>query len=88
MLETFIIDGDRTEVIIQYRSFKAELLEVTTFSDKWRNYIHSGLQFLKIEGKSTDGHEVNGTFQILERKDGILHLRKMVKDWDLRFKAK
>lgn len=88
MLETFIIDGNRTEVVILRRISKAELLEVTSFSDKIRNYIHSGFQFLKLEGKSTDGCEINGIFQIVDRKDGLLNLRKLTNDYDLRFRVK
>jgi hypothetical protein len=88
MLETFIIDGKKTEINVLRRMSKAELLEVTAYSDRVRNYIHSGFHFIKIEGRSTDGYEIDETFLVLGKKDGLLSIKKLTNDNDLKFRVK
>lgn len=88
MLETFIIDGKKTEVNVLRRISNAELLEVTSYSDRVRNYIHSGFHFMKLEGRSIDGNEINDTFLILGKIDGLLSIKKLTSEYDLRFRVK
>jgi hypothetical protein len=77
MLETFIIDGNRVEIEVSSKIFSSKLLEVTSFTDSWRNYIHSGHRFLKIEGKLISKSEINETFLIIDAKAEVLVLKSL-----------
>jgi hypothetical protein len=75
MLEKFIIDGNYVEIEVLRKVIKSELLDVTSFSDTWINYIHSGLQFLQIQRKHIDENEIFETFQIIGENEGVLILK-------------
>jgi hypothetical protein len=77
MLETFVIDGIRVEIEVSCKNFSAELLEVTSFTDSWRTYIHSGYRFLRIQGKPIGENEINKTFQIIAKKEEVLILKSL-----------
>jgi len=88
MLETYIIDGVTTEVIILKKSINAEVVEVTTFTDRARNYIHSGYNFLKLQGKTTNGEEINSLFVVVGKKEDILEVEALANDQDLKFRVR
>jgi hypothetical protein len=77
MLETFIIDGSRVEIDVSYKIFTADLLEVTSFTDSWRNYIHSGRRFLKLQGKLIGEGEIKKVYQIIGTKADVLVLKSL-----------
>ena len=77
MLENFIIDGNKVEIDVLQKTFTAELLDVTSFSDKWKNYIHSGLQFLVMQIKHIDKDKSTKTFQIIGENEGTLILKSI-----------
>lgn len=77
MLENFIIDGNIVELEVLKKTYKAELLDVTSCSDKWKNYIHSGLRFLNIETGKIWKVEANVTYQIIGEKEGVLILKTL-----------
>jgi len=88
MLETYIINGVTTEVIILKKSINAEVVEVTTFTDKTRNYIHSGYNFLKLQGKTTNGEEINSLFVVVGKKEDIVDVEALANDQDLKFRVR
>lgn len=77
MLETFVIDGISVEIEVSYKKFSAELLEVTSFTDSWSTYIHSGYRFLRIRGNAAGKSEINETFQIIGKNEGGLVLKSL-----------
>ena len=77
MLETFIIDGNKVAIEVSEKTLRAELIEVTSFSDNWKNYIHSGLRFLEIHVKRIDNDETTETFQIIGENEGTLVLKSI-----------
>lgn len=80
MLENFIIDGNKVEIEVLQKTFKAELLDVTSYSDTWKKYIHSGLRFLIMQIKNASKEEVNVTYQIIGDNEGILILKSIEKN--------
>ena len=88
MIETYIINGATTEVIIIKKYFHAEVVEVTTFTDKTRSYIHSGYNFLKLRGKTIDGEEINSLFVVVGKKEDILEVKTLANDQDLKFRVR
>ena len=77
MLEKFIIDGSKIEIEVLEKTFKSELLDVTSFSDKWKKYIHSGLRFLEIKVRCIDNNEATETFQIIGNNKDTLILKSI-----------
>ena len=79
MLDTYIVDGEKTEIIILRKTFSTELLEVTSFSDACRNYINSGVRFLNIVGKYVNEEEVfDKTFRVIDKKEDMFYLTSIV----------
>lgn len=57
----------------------SEVLDVTAFADRVRNYIHSGYQFVKIQGRTIDDdRKINETFLVLSRENNMLVLKSKV----------
>lgn len=77
MLESFVIDGIRVDIEVSYKKFSADLLEVTSFTDSWRIYIPNGYRFLRIRGKLIGKHEINETFQIIDKNAEVLILKSL-----------
>lgn len=77
MLENFIIDGNKVELEVLQKTYIAELLDVTSCSDEWRNYIHSGLRFLKLQIGNNGKIEADLTYQIISEEKGVLILKTL-----------
>ena len=54
-----VVDASRMEI-------QSEIIDVTTLSDSWRNYVPSGIKTITIEGKLIDGDSIEATFVLEE----------------------
>lgn len=77
MREKFILDGNKVEIEVLRKTFKVELLDVTSHTDQWTKYIHSGLLFLNLLIKTNNNEETNVTYQIMGENEGTLTLRSI-----------
>ena len=77
MLEIFIIDGNKVEIEVLQKTFKAELVDVTSYTDQWKNFIHSGFRFLIMQVKTIGYEETFTTYQIIGENEGVLILKSI-----------
>jgi hypothetical protein len=81
MLEKFIIDRKLVEINVIEKIFRTELINVTTHSDKWENYIKSGLQFLSLLYVENGIGETRVDYLITGDFSEILILESIVYDY-------
>ena len=77
MLESFVVDGKLVELEIFQKTYRAELLNVTSCSDECENYIHSGLRFLDIQTGNLEEIKTDITYQIIGEEEGMLILKTL-----------
>ena len=77
LFQTFIIDGKRNEIEVLFEEFFSISIDITTYSDSWRQYIPSGQQFLKIIGNN-ENNRINETFLIIEKTNNETKLRPQI----------
>ncbi len=76
--QIFIINGRRVSMKVKYSRMDSNLIEVTSFSNAWRQWISSGNKELEIQGMADNGQEISGVFKIISQlEDGTLQIESM-----------
>ncbi len=70
MIRTFIVNGQRMDLEVQYMRFEAKLEDVTPVGTFWREVVNAGDNKIELKGTDAAGRQVSGTFRIVSQPEG------------------
>ena len=75
MQRTFILHGERIDLVITSMKLSTSLVDVTTVGSLWKEWATSSHPRLELQGATADGVEVDGVFEVLSQPEvGVLEI--------------